>query len=71
METATPRKLLRHRAVSEITGFSQSTIARKVKAGQFPKPVKLGPQTLAWVAEEVEVWLAARIAERDSQKAAA
>ena len=33
METATPRKLLRHRAVSEITGFSQSTIARKVKAG--------------------------------------
>lgn len=69
MDTSTQQKLMRHRAVCERVGFSPSTIARRVKAGDFPKPVKLGPQTLAWVAEEVEAWLAQRIAERDQAAA--
>ena len=33
--------------------------ARKVAAG-FPKPVELGPNTIAWDDEEVAAWLASR-----------
>lgn len=35
---------------------SQATIWRWVKLGEFPKPVRLGPQTTAWRLEDVEGW---------------
>jgi len=30
---------------------------------RFPKPVRLGSRSVAWVAAEVDGWIAARIAE--------
>jgi prophage regulatory protein len=33
--------------------FSSATLWRKVKAGTFPKPVKLGPRITAWRAEDI------------------
>ena len=32
--------------------FSPATLWRKVKAGTFPKPVKLGPRITAWRVED-------------------
>jgi hypothetical protein len=32
------------------------TIWRWVKAGRFPAPVKLGPQTTAWPVEVLDQW---------------
>lgn len=37
--------------------FSAATIWRKVKAGTFPKPIKLSENITAWKAEEVREWL--------------
>lgn len=34
-------------------------VARKVAAG-FPKPLEMGPNTIAWSVDEVEQWLASR-----------
>jgi prophage regulatory protein len=34
-------------------------------AGKFPKPVKISNRCVAWPANEVEAWIAARIAERE------
>ncbi|MGE4073718.1 MAG: helix-turn-helix transcriptional regulator [Lysobacterales bacterium] len=52
-----------------VCGFvelSRSTLLRRVKAKDFPSPVKLGSgPSVAWVAAEVQDWAAARIAERD------
>ena len=39
---------------------SQATVWRWVKLGEFPKPVRLGPQTTAWRLEDVERWEAER-----------
>lgn len=39
---------------------SPATIWRKVKAGTFPKPVKLGERITAWRMDDIEAWLAAR-----------
>lgn len=60
-------KFWRKRAVCTLLGFSPSTMDRLVrtKTEGFPAPVKLGPNTVAWVAEEVQKWAADRIAARD------
>lgn len=39
---------------------SHATLWRWVKAGKFPRPVKLGDRVTAWNADEVRAWLAAR-----------
>lgn len=58
-------KFWRKRAVCTFGGFSPSALDRKVKARDFPAPVKLGPNTVAWIAAEVQQWAADRIAARD------
>lgn len=37
--------------------FSSATLWRKVKAGTFPKPVKLGPRITAWRVEDIRAKL--------------
>jgi prophage regulatory protein len=38
--------------------FSAPTLWRKVKAGTFPKPIKLSERVTAWKVEHVRNWLA-------------
>lgn len=45
---------------------NRMTLARWIKRHGFPKPVKLGPQTSAWIADEVDSWLNARAAARET-----
>jgi len=33
--------------------FSSATLWRMVKAGTFPRPVKLGPRITAWKVEDI------------------
>lgn len=40
--------------------FSSATLWRKVRAGEFPKPVKLGPRITAWPVESIREWMAAQ-----------
>jgi predicted DNA-binding transcriptional regulator AlpA len=37
---------------------SSATLWRRVGAGSFPRPVKLGPRVTAWRAEDVRRWIA-------------
>lgn len=38
--------------------FSATTLWRKVSAGEFPKPQKLGPRISAWKVADVRAWMA-------------
>ena len=38
--------------------FSASTLWRKVSAGDFPKPTKLGVRIAAWKVADVRAWMA-------------
>jgi prophage regulatory protein len=50
--------------------YSRVHLWRLVKAGRFPKPVKLGDGARnAWVEEEIDALIAERMAARDSQAA--
>ncbi len=46
--------------------FSRAHIYRLIKDGKFPKPVRLGENRVAFVADEIDAWINERIAERDA-----
>ncbi len=43
--------------IPAIFPFSSATLWRKVKAGTFPKPVKLGPRITAWKVDDIRALL--------------
>ena len=57
-------RLIRMPEVEHLTGFKRSNIYRLTRLGEFPKPVKLGPNASAYVASEVEAFIKSKIAER-------
>jgi len=60
-----PKKFLRLPDVIERTGYKRTTIYERIKAGNFPAPVHLGPRAVAWLESEVEAWMQERIDARD------
>jgi len=40
-----------------ILPFSASTLWRKVRSGQFPKPLRLSEQITAWRVRDIRSWL--------------
>ena len=44
---------------------SKSSIYRDVRRGAFPKPIKTGLRSVAWVVTEVEAWQDRKILERE------
>ena len=65
-----PLTLLRLREVCRRTGKSRSEVYRRIAAGDFPQPVKLGERASAWPEHEVSAWIADRIAARDAGRVA-
>jgi len=60
-----PPRLERLPSVEERSGRSRAAIYRGIADGTFPKPVKIGARSIAFVASEIDAWIAARAAERD------
>ncbi len=55
------RKILRgYKLVEERTGKSRVQLWRDIKAGRFPSPLELGPNSVGWYEDEVDEWLASR-----------
>jgi prophage regulatory protein len=46
-------------------GTSKSKLYADIRAGRFPKPVKLGPRVSAWLETDVLAEQQTKIAERD------
>lgn len=42
------------------TGLSRSTIYAYIACGTFPTQRRLGPRRIAWLASEVQAWIASR-----------
>ena len=41
-------------------GIGNATLRRWVREGNFPKPIKLGANCVAWRLDEVDAWLESR-----------
>jgi predicted DNA-binding transcriptional regulator AlpA len=48
---------LRLRQVLQIVPIGRSTLYQKMKAGTFPRAVKLGPRISAWRAEDIRDYI--------------
>nr|WP_320010596.1 AlpA family transcriptional regulator [uncultured Desulfobulbus sp.] len=62
MPSATPSPtLLRRKVVEQKTGLSRTHIYALMKQGDFPQSVPLAGRAVAWIADEVDNWIAGRI----------
>jgi prophage regulatory protein len=57
------RRIVRRPEVRRRTGYSDTTIWRKEKAGEFPKRIALSPDGMAvgWFEDEIDEWIQSRI----------
>ena len=60
------KQLLRLPQVRQLVPYSRSEIYRLVSLHQFPKPIKLGARAVAWDADQIQDWIASRIAARNA-----
>ena len=49
--------------IPDIVPFSPATLWRKVKAGEFPQPIKLSERDTAWNVGELRAWLESKRSE--------
>ncbi|WRH64421.1 MAG: AlpA family transcriptional regulator [Fuscovulum sp.] len=53
--------ILRLPKVLERTGLGRTTVYDGIKAGTFPRPIKLGVRAVGWVEADIDAWLSARV----------
>lgn len=64
-------RLIKLPEVMARTALSRSEVYRRVRDDpSFPKPMKLGVRSVAWVDSELDIFLHSRIAQRDAKAAA-
>ena len=59
--------LIRMPEVVKICGLSRASIYRIIKTKDFPAPVKLSTQAVAWVHHEIMTWVEQRMQQRDTK----
>lgn len=59
------KQLLRLPDVKRAVGLSRSEIYRLIALGRFPRAVPLGDRVRAWDSDEIQSFIAERIAARD------
>jgi prophage regulatory protein len=58
--------ILRINRVKARTGLARSTIYERIKEGDFPAQVSLGPRAVGWLESDIEAWIARQV-ERSRQ----
>ena len=53
-------KLYSEKEVCAFTGKSRTTLWRWRKAGIFPSPLPIGPNSIGWTQEQLDEWLASK-----------
>lgn len=62
-----PSRLLRLPEVMLRVGLSKAVIYKRQSEGGFPSSVSIGARSSAWLEEEVEQWIRARVSDRDHE----
>ncbi|CDH01562.1 helix-turn-helix transcriptional regulator [Xenorhabdus bovienii] len=55
--------LIRLPEVQRRTGYSKAWIYKLISDGEFPKQIKIGPRSVAFIEAEIDDWITQRIAE--------
>ncbi|HAT6805123.1 TPA: AlpA family phage regulatory protein [Citrobacter freundii] len=60
----TSHHLLRLHQVMEKTGLKRSQVYSYMKTGDFPKSIKIGPASVAWLESDIDEWIDTKINSR-------
>ena len=47
--------------------YSKPHLWRLIRAGKFPRPIRLGENRIAFPEHEINAWLESKVAERDAK----
>ncbi|QWA09125.1 AlpA family transcriptional regulator [Sodalis ligni] len=60
----TSHQLLRLKQVEDKTGLKRSQIYLYMKIGSFPRSIKIGPASVAWLESEIDEWINLKLTNR-------
>lgn len=49
------------------TGLGRSTIYRMIDKGEFPKPINITSNKVAWLQSEVTEWMKSKVEQRNNK----
>lgn len=58
------RRIIRKPELFSLISLSDASIWRREKAGDFPRRISLGGNSVGWFSDEIEAWLTARARDR-------
>ncbi len=58
------RRILRLAEVQQKTGVKRAYLYNLMKAGKFPRALRLGARAVGWDSVEVDQWIAERLRQR-------
>ncbi|PHM47134.1 helix-turn-helix transcriptional regulator [Xenorhabdus miraniensis] len=61
--TTSKENLIRLPEVQRRTGYSKAWIYKLIADDSFPKQIKIGTRSVAFIEVEIDAWIAQRIAE--------
>jgi len=67
MNEVTRDRFLRMAEVLDKIGFGETTLNELIAGGTFPKPARIGTRAVRWSENEVDEWIAARLAGREGE----
>src|SRR5579883_3262746 len=62
--SAGARRILRRAEVEQRTGFKRAHLYSLMRAGKFPRALRLGIRAVGWDSTEVDAWIAERLKDR-------
>lgn len=60
-ENKSPNDLIRVKEVVQMTGLSKSTLYRLQQHEEFPKSIRLGCRSVAWLRGDIESWISTKV----------
>lgn len=60
----TTHRFLRLKQVLDKTGLKRSQVYTYMKTEGFPKSIKIGPASVAWLESEIDDWINAKVNKR-------
>ncbi len=61
MTISKSRRFLRLPEVKQQVGIGRTAIYQRIKSGEFPAPISLGPRAVGWTSDSIENWIESRI----------
>ncbi|MCE1117476.1 helix-turn-helix transcriptional regulator [Pseudomonas sp. NMI795_08] len=57
MISAATDHFMRIDEVISVTGLARNTIYRRMREGTFPRQIRLGPNSVAWLQSTISEWM--------------